>query len=83
MTFRLTGLKLRPMITKRQAIDLYGSVRDLQTALGLKTHSAISMWGEDDSPIPKVHELRLRHELKPEWFSATGRLLRRARRADP
>lgn len=61
------------MITKNQAIALFGSVKELQTALGLKTHSAISMWG--DNPIPEVHELRIRYELKPEAFNPDGSLI--------
>lgn len=60
------------MITRAQAIALYGSVKELQAALGLKTHSAISMWGAD-RPIPREHYLRLRYELKPEAFTATGK----------
>lgn len=62
------------MITKRQAIDLYGSVKNLQDALGLKSHATVSMWGDDDSPIPAIHELRLRYELKPECFDESGTL---------
>lgn len=60
------------MITRAQAIALYGSVKELQAALGLKTHSAISMWGAD-RPIPREHYLRLRYELKPEAFTAAGK----------
>jgi hypothetical protein len=68
------------MLTKNQAIALFGSVKELQTALGLKTHSSISMWG--DNPIPEVHELRIRYELKPEAFDAAGNLLAPADQAE-
>lgn len=59
------------MITKEQAIALYGSVKELQTALGLKTHSAIYMW-PNWKPIPEAHALRIRYQLKPEAFDAVG-----------
>lgn len=62
------------MITKEQAISLFGSVKELQAALGLKTHSAIYMW-RDGEPIPENHELKIRYQLKPEAFSADGQLL--------
>jgi hypothetical protein len=56
-------------VTKDEAITLFGSVEKLRIALGLKTRSAIYMWPAD-KPIPEVHELRIRHELKPEAFAA-------------
>ena len=60
------------MITKEQAIGLYGgAIKSLQGALGLKTHSAIYMW-RDGRPIPTVHFLRLRYELHPEAFDENG-----------
>lgn len=65
---------MRAMITKEQAIALFGSVKALQAALGLKTHSAIYMW-KDGEPIPEAHELRLRYQLKPEAFGADGNLI--------
>lgn len=52
---------------KHEAIALFGSVEALRAALGLKTRHAIYMW-PDDKPIPEVHFLRIRHELKPEAF---------------
>lgn len=64
-------------ITKEQAIRLFGSVKALQTALGLGTHSAIYMW-RDGEPIPENHALRIRYELRPEAFDATGNLLEQA-----
>ncbi len=62
------------MLIKEQAIALFGSVKALQLALGLKTHSAIYMWA-DGMPIPEAHELRIRYQLKPEAFDAEGNLL--------
>lgn len=61
------------MITKAQAIQLFGSVRALQAALGLKTHSAIYMW-KDGEAIPENHYLRIRYELMPESFDTDGNL---------
>ena len=62
------------MITRTQAIHLFGSVKLLQQALGLKTHSAIYMWSKD-KPIPETHELRIRYELRPDAFDAAGNLI--------
>lgn len=62
------------MITKQQAIELFGSVKALQLALGLGTHSAIYMW-PDGEAIPEVHYLRIRYQLKPEAFDADGGLI--------
>lgn len=61
------------MLTKEQAIELFGSVKELQAALGLKTHSAIYMW-QDGQPIPDNHALRIRYELRPDAFDANGSL---------
>src|SRR5690606_6913604 len=72
LTFAVSRLTLAAtMITKSQAIELYGSVKALQAALGLKTHSAIYMW-PDGEPIPENHALRLRYQLKPEAFDEKG-----------
>lgn len=68
------------MLTKEQAISLFGSRREMQEALGLKSHAAISMW-TDGEPIPELHELRIRHQLKPEAFTADGSLKRTAKAA--
>jgi hypothetical protein len=51
---------------KDDAIALYGSVTRLADALGISSQ-AVSMW-PDDKPIPEVHRLRLRYELRPEAF---------------
>jgi len=52
---------------KHEAIALFGSVEALRDALGLGTRHAIYMW-PDDEPIPEVHDLKIRYELKPEAF---------------
>lgn len=62
------------MLTKSQAINLFGSAQELQAALGL-SRTAIIMWKDK---VPKVHELRIRYELKPEAFNKNGTLRKRA-----
>jgi hypothetical protein len=62
------------MLLKEQAIGLFGSVKGLRDALGLRTRSAIYMW-KPGEPIPETHELRIRYELKPQAFDANGGLL--------
>lgn len=64
---------LSHMLTKTDAIALFGSVKALQEALGLKSHATISMWPTDRS-IPRVHELEIRYRLRPEAFDAEGNL---------
>jgi hypothetical protein len=61
------------MLTKTDAIAIFGSVKALQEALGLKSHATISMWPTDRS-IPRVHELEIRYRLRPEAFDAEGNL---------
>lgn len=61
------------MLTRTQATSIFGSVKALQAALGLKTHSAIYMW-PPDSPIPAEHALRIRYELRPDAFDASGQI---------
>lgn len=58
------------MLTKSQAVELFGSVERLRVALGLKSRQAIYMWGDDR--IPEAHYLRIRYELKPEAFDESG-----------
>lgn len=60
------------MLTKTQAIELFGSVEKLRLALGLKTRQAIYMWGEN---VPTHHALRIRYELMPEAFDEQGNLI--------
>lgn len=61
------------VLTKEEAIGLFGSVKRLRDALGLRTRSAIYMW-KPGEPIPEVHELRIRHELRPDAFDESGTL---------
>lgn len=61
------------MITKTQAVHLFGSVEKLRAALGLKNRQAIYQWPEDR--IPEKHFLRIRYELRPEAFDEQGNLL--------
>ena len=60
------------MITRQQAVDLYGSAESLAAALGYKSRHAIYMWGGADEPIPELPFLKLRYELRPDAFSEAG-----------
>ncbi|HVI55457.1 MAG TPA: hypothetical protein VM621_10440 [Luteibacter sp.] len=60
------------MITKAQAIELFGTVEKLRAALGLKNRQAIYQWPHDR--IPANHFLRIRYELRPEAFDENGNL---------
>lgn len=62
------------MITRQQAIDLYGSVVDLAKALGYTTRHAVYMWPKQ-GPIPEGPYLKLRYQLRPEAFDDTGSVL--------
>ncbi len=62
------------MISRQQAIDLYGSASALADALGYTSRHAVYMWPKD-GPIPNEPYLRLRYQLKPEAFDADGGLL--------
>lgn len=62
------------MITRQQAIDLYGSAVELAAALGYKSRHAVYMWPKT-GPIPTEPYLRLRYELKPKRFDKQGALL--------
>lgn len=59
------------MITRQQAIDLYGSAIELASALGYKSRHAVYMWPKS-GPIPREAYLTLRYELRPEAFDADG-----------
>jgi len=61
----------RQMITKKQAIALYGSVPKLAAALGYKTRHAVYMWSKT-GPIPENPFMKLRHELRPDAFKKNG-----------
>ena len=66
------------MITRQQAVDLYGSAESLAVALGYKSRHAIYMWGGADDPIPELPFLKLRYELRPEAFDTTGEYIGQA-----
>lgn len=68
------------MITRQQAIDFYGSAVLLADALGYTSRHAIYMWPKA-GPIPNEPYMRLRYELKPECFDASGRIYKKARAA--
>lgn len=63
---------LASMITKAEAIKLFGSPELLRKALGLKSRHAVYMW-PDTGGIPEVHELKIRYELKPGAFKSKKR----------
>jgi hypothetical protein len=71
------------MITRQQAIDLYGSAVELAAALGYSSRHAIYMWPKE-GPIPEAAYLKLRYQLKPERFTADGQVCdRRKARSVP
>lgn len=53
-------------LTKKQAVKLFKTSTALATALGI-SKGAVGNWGWDE-PIPENHDLKIRHELKPEAF---------------
>lgn len=57
-------------IFKEEAIELFGGVRELASALGIST-AAVYQW-KDDAPIPAEKALRIRYELRPDAFDSTG-----------
>lgn len=55
------------LITKEEAIAAYdGNASDLARDLKI-TPQAVYQW-VDDEPIPEVHQLKLKYELKPAYF---------------
>lgn len=70
------------MITRQQAIDLYGSAVLLADALGYTSRHAIYMWPKT-GPIPEGPYLKLRYQLKPKAFDARGNLIRSKPEAKP
>ena len=54
------------IITRAQAVAVYGTQKALANALGISPQ-AVSLWKED-APIPQGHALRLKYELNPEAF---------------
>ena len=54
-------------ITKKEAVQLFGNNQAaLARALGIG-RAAVSKWAED-APIPEVHALKLRYELRADVF---------------
>ena len=62
---------MKTQITKKQAINLFGSAKALYEALGI-SKQAVSQW-PDDKPIPEDKALRIRYELKPEAFDGDNK----------
>ena len=52
-------------LCKHEAIALFSTAKGLATALGI-SKSAVSQWSE--GPIPEIHDLKIRYELRPELF---------------
>lgn len=62
------------MITREQAVALYGgSVAELAKGLGYTSRHAVYMWPKGE-PIPEAAYLKLRYQLRPDAFDATGNL---------
>lgn len=62
------------MISRQQAIDLFGSAIALAAALGYVSRHAVYMWPKA-GPIPNEPYLKIRYQLKPEAFDAAGNLI--------
>jgi hypothetical protein len=58
------------MITRQQAIDLFGSAAALAEALGYTSRHAVYMWPK--GRVPNEPYLRLRYQLRPEAFDMEG-----------
>jgi hypothetical protein len=61
------------MLTRTQAIKLFGSAVNLARALGYKSRHAVYMWAKDEA-IPEAAFLKIRYQLKPEEFDKRGNL---------
>lgn len=61
------------MITRQEAIDLFGSAIHLAAALGYSSRHAVYMWPKQ-GPIPEGAFMKIRYELKPEAFDDAGAL---------
>lgn len=68
------------MLTRNEAVALYGSVAALAAALGYTSRHAVYMWPKT-GPIPEGAYLKLRYQLKPEAFDASGKLIKRRKAA--
>ncbi|MGE5624830.1 MAG: Cro/CI family transcriptional regulator [Bacillota bacterium] len=53
-------------LSKKEAIALFSTAKALAGALGI-SKAAVSQW--PDGPIPENHYLKIRYELKPEYFN--------------
>lgn len=62
------------MITRKQAIDLFGSAVRLAEDLGYVSRHAVYMWPKE-GPIPEKAWLKIRYELRPDAFDGDGELL--------
>lgn len=62
------------MITRQQAIELFGSAVQLADALGYTSRHAVYMWPKDGA-IPEGAYMKIRYQLKPEAFDAQGKLI--------
>lgn len=58
--------RTKTIITKEEAFELFGNGYRTSKALGLPPQ-AVYQW-KDGQPIPEVHALRIRYEIKPEHF---------------
>lgn len=56
------------IITKRVAVDIFGTQAELARCLGLKSRQNVSRWRWDE-PIPEWAYLKIRFVLKPELFN--------------
>ena len=56
------------IITKEQAVEVYGTQRKLAAALGI-TEGAVSQWKKGE-PIPQEQALRLRYIIAPRKFKS-------------
>jgi hypothetical protein len=65
------------MITRQDAINLYGSAAALAEALGYASRHAVYMWPKDGA-IPEGAYMKLRYQLKPDAFDADGKLVKAA-----
>jgi len=65
------------MLTRQQAIELFGSAVKLAEALGYTSRHAVYMWPKE-GPIPNEPFMRIRYQLKPEAFKADGTLRKKA-----
>lgn len=63
------------IITKRVAVDIFGSQAELARQLRLRRRQNVSRW-EWDEPIPRWAYLEIRYVLKPELFDENNALIK-------